>query len=157
MALAQELTEQPQMANHARGLWGYHGVGDDGRELNVQATGIGGHSAVAVLADLAELGVTSAFRVGACVGSAGMSPGDLLVFGAGDAARIGLLPALPSAPLPDGFAAWDTQTSALLAAGTTLGIDVSAALVVMQSADGVHPADELLGACTAAARTFLAP
>ena len=25
MALAQELTEAPKMANHARGLWGYTG------------------------------------------------------------------------------------------------------------------------------------
>jgi uridine phosphorylase len=66
MALAQALTEQPKMANHARGLWGYSGLTAEGRGLTVQATGMGGPSAALVLAELAELGVTAAVRVGTC-------------------------------------------------------------------------------------------
>jgi uridine phosphorylase len=72
MALAQVLTEAPKMANHARGLWGYSGVTEDGRGLTVQATGMGGPSAALVLADLAELGVRRAVRVGTC---SGLDPG----------------------------------------------------------------------------------
>ena len=80
LLLAQELLEQPKMSNHARGLWGYHGETADGGELTIQSTGIGGPSAALVLADLAELGVKRAIRVGTCVGlvpEAG--PGRLLV------------------------------------------------------------------------------
>ncbi len=66
MALAQVLTEQPKMANHARGLWGYSGITAAGRGLTVQATGMGGPSAALVLSDLAELGVERAVRVGTC-------------------------------------------------------------------------------------------
>lgn len=67
LLLAQELFEQaPKMSNHARGLWGYFGQTRDGRELTVQATGMGGPSAALVLADLAELGVRRALRVGSC-------------------------------------------------------------------------------------------
>jgi uridine phosphorylase len=68
LMLAQGLLEQPKMSNHARGLWGYHGRTPAGRELTVQATGIGGPSAALVLADLAELGVRRAIRVGTCTG-----------------------------------------------------------------------------------------
>ncbi len=64
--LAQELTVQPKMSNHARGLWGYWGVREDGAELTVQSTGTGGPSAALVLADLAELGLKRAIRVGTC-------------------------------------------------------------------------------------------
>ncbi|HEX3239072.1 MAG TPA: hypothetical protein VHR18_02920 [Solirubrobacterales bacterium] len=64
LLLAQALLEQPKMSNHARGLWGYHGRTAAGRELTVQATGMGGPSAALVLADLAELGVRRAVRVG---------------------------------------------------------------------------------------------
>ncbi len=56
------------MSNHARGLWGYSGRTRAGRELTIQATGMGGPSAAAVLADLAELGVRRAVRVGTCTG-----------------------------------------------------------------------------------------
>ncbi len=66
LMLAQELLEQPKMCNHARGLWGYTGDTADGLELTVQATGMGGPSAALVLADLAELGVRRAVRVGTC-------------------------------------------------------------------------------------------
>jgi uridine phosphorylase len=66
LMLAQELLEQPKMCNHARGLWGYSGRTPGGSELTVQATGMGGPSAALVLADLAELGVGRAIRVGTC-------------------------------------------------------------------------------------------
>ena len=64
LMLAQELLEQPKMANHARGLWGYSGRTPAGEELSVMSTGMGGPSAALVLADLAELGVRRAVRVG---------------------------------------------------------------------------------------------
>jgi uridine phosphorylase len=64
--LAQTLLEEPKMSNHARGLWGYWGKTPLGRELTVQATGMGGPSAALVLADLAELGLRRAVRVGTC-------------------------------------------------------------------------------------------
>jgi uridine phosphorylase len=67
LLLAQELLEEPKMSNHARGLWGYSGETPEGRRLTIQATGIGGPSAALVLADLAELGVSRAVRVGTCV------------------------------------------------------------------------------------------
>jgi uridine phosphorylase len=64
MRLAQELTVSPLMANHHHGLWGYSGRTEDGRELTIQSTGIGGPSAAAVLCELAEHGVRRAIRVG---------------------------------------------------------------------------------------------
>ena len=66
LLLAQELLSEPKMSNHARGLWGYSGRTPAGRGLTIQATGIGGPSAVLVLGDLAELGVGRAVRVGTC-------------------------------------------------------------------------------------------
>jgi hypothetical protein len=61
---------QPRMSNHHHGLWGYHGETPAGRELTVQATGIGGPSAVVVLSELAELGLRRAIRVGTCISPA---------------------------------------------------------------------------------------
>jgi uridine phosphorylase len=79
MALAQALTGQPKMANHARGLWGYSGTTAEGRGLTVQSTGMGGPSAALVLTDLAELGVRRAVRVGTCAAlSPRFQPGDLV-------------------------------------------------------------------------------
>lgn len=66
LMLAQALLEEPKMSNHARGLWGYSGQTPAGRELSIQATGMGGPSAALVLTDLAELGVGRAIRVGTC-------------------------------------------------------------------------------------------
>jgi uridine phosphorylase len=57
---------KPRMSNHHRGLWGYHGYTEEGRELTVQATGIGGPSAVVVLEELALLGLRRAIRIGTC-------------------------------------------------------------------------------------------
>jgi purine-nucleoside phosphorylase len=96
LLLAQELLEEPKMSNHARGLWGYSGLTPGGRRLTIQATGIGGPSAALVLADLAELGVSRAIRVGTCVGLAGsFALGDLLVVtnaraGGGSTAALGV-------------------------------------------------------------------
>lgn len=79
LLLAQDLLEQPKMSNHARGLWGYSGRTPAGDLLTIQATGIGGPSAALVLADLAELGVRRAIRVGSCAGAHGVRLGELLV------------------------------------------------------------------------------
>lgn len=80
LMLAQELLEQPKMSNHARGLWGYGGRTRAGDELTVQATGMGGPSASVVLADLAELGVRRAIRIGTCAALDDRSePGELIV------------------------------------------------------------------------------
>jgi purine-nucleoside phosphorylase len=80
LLLAQELLEKPKMSNHARGLWGYSGRTGDGDELTIQATGMGGPSAAMVLADLAELGVKRAVRVGTCAAlDPELRPGALLI------------------------------------------------------------------------------
>lgn len=82
LLLAQELLEAPKMSNHARGLWGYTGRTAAGTALTVQATGMGGPSAAIVLADLAELGVRRAIRIGTCAALApGLDPGQLLSIG----------------------------------------------------------------------------
>jgi uridine phosphorylase len=87
LLLAQELLAEPKMSNHARGLWGYGGRTPAGRELTIQSTGVGGPSAALVLADLAELGVRRAVRVGICLGiEAGCELGELLVVGGAVAA-----------------------------------------------------------------------
>ena len=62
------------MSNHHRGLWGYYGETEAGDELTVQATGIGGPSAVVVLGELAELGLRRAIRVGTCTASGPLPP-----------------------------------------------------------------------------------
>jgi purine-nucleoside phosphorylase len=79
LLLAQELLEQPKMSNHARGLWGYSGRTPADSELTIQATGMGGPSAAAVLADLAKLGVRRAVRVGTCVGLVPNAPPGRLI------------------------------------------------------------------------------
>jgi uridine phosphorylase len=87
LLLAQELLEQPKMSNHARGLWGYYGQTPGGAALTIQATGMGGPSAVLVLNDLAELGVRRAIRVGTCAGlDPSCPPGTLFVVGGAIAA-----------------------------------------------------------------------
>lgn len=79
LMLAQVLLEQPKMSNHARGLWGYGGTTSEGRELTIQSTGMGGPSAAVVLADLAELGVRRAIRIGTCTSLGEPQLGQLLV------------------------------------------------------------------------------
>ncbi len=79
LMLAQELLEEPKMSNHARGLWGYTGVTETGRELTIQATGMGGPSASVVVGDLAELGVRRAVRIGTCASLGDLGLGALVV------------------------------------------------------------------------------
>jgi hypothetical protein len=66
-ALAQELTVQPKMSHQARGLWGYSGITIDGLPLTVQSTGSGGPSAVPVIGDLVDQGVSRIVRLGTCL------------------------------------------------------------------------------------------
>ena len=57
LAVAQALLEPtPRMFNHARGLWGYTGIAADGEPLTVQATGMGGPSAISSSVTIAALG-----------------------------------------------------------------------------------------------------
>jgi uridine phosphorylase len=79
LMLAQELLVQPKMSNHARGLWGYTGGTQAGDELTIQSTGMGGPSAAVVLADLAELGMERAIRIGTCASLGELELGDLLL------------------------------------------------------------------------------
>jgi len=79
LMLAQELLEQPKMSNHARGLWGYSGTTPAGDELTIQATGMGGPSAAVVVADLAELGVKRAIRIGTCASLGDLGLGELMI------------------------------------------------------------------------------
>lgn len=73
LAIAQRVLVKPRMSNHHRGLWGYFGHTGAGRELTVQATGIGGPSAVAVVGELVELGLRRAIRIGTCT-APGVTP-----------------------------------------------------------------------------------
>lgn len=81
LMLAQELLAEPKMSNHARGLWGYSGTTEAGRELTIQSTGMGGPSASVVLADLAELGVRRTVRIGTCASLGHLDLGELVVVG----------------------------------------------------------------------------
>lgn len=78
LALAQLLLEGPLMFNHHRGLWGYTGVAADGEPLTIQATGIGGPSAAAVVGELCDLGLEVAVRAGTCRAVTDLAPGTLL-------------------------------------------------------------------------------
>jgi uridine phosphorylase len=64
LSLAQLLLTGPLMFNHNRGLWGYTGPAADGDQLTIQSTGMGGPSAAIVLAELIDLGLRRAIRVG---------------------------------------------------------------------------------------------
>ena len=82
MDLAVALCDSPRMSNLAHGLWGYHGTTPGGRALTIQATGIGGPSAFAVVSDLARLGVERVVRIGSCMSlDATLEPGSILVAG----------------------------------------------------------------------------
>ena len=172
LLLAQELLEEPKMSNHARGLWGYSGRTPAGRQLTIQATGMGGPSAAIVLADLAELGVKRAVRVGTCVAfDPSCEVGELLVAGearragekalpdpdlsarleralAGDAraTTIASFDGEPKEPgaLPVEVTATDMQTAAVLAHGRALGIAAAAVLIVEETAGGDRISDGAL-------------
>jgi uridine phosphorylase len=169
MMLAQELTEQPKMTNHARGLWGYTGTAPDGEPLTVQATGIGAPSAAAVLRDLAELGLRRAVRVGTCVASDPELPAGTLLAVREAVAEDGVSRSLaragqalgPQIELAesDGVVAarissrdveagegqaqaHDLQTAALFALSGELGVRMGALLIIGTDAEGRRLADE---------------
>lgn len=66
LAVAQDVLEAPKIFNHARGLWGYTGIGPDGDLMSVQATGMGGPSAAIVIEELIDLGARVLVRIGTC-------------------------------------------------------------------------------------------
>jgi uridine phosphorylase len=144
LLLAQELLEQPKMSNHARGLWGYWGEAAGG-PLTIQSTGMGGPSAAIVLADLAELGVRRAVRVGTGVAfDPNLAVGELLVVReaeavGGSGSALGAVPGeavRPDGPLSDRLAA-------------ELGADAAAARIA--SFDHIpHPGEPAPAEVTAA-------
>jgi uridine phosphorylase len=80
LTIAQRVMVKPRMANHRHGLWGYTGEAATGGELTVQASGIGGPSAAAVLAELAGHGARRVVRLGPCTAlGPGLEPGATLV------------------------------------------------------------------------------
>lgn len=165
LMLAQELLQQPKMSNHARGLWGYSGLTPAGHALTIQSTGIGGPSASVVLADLAELGVERAIRIGTCASLGDLGLGDLLVVEQANDERPDeeLTAALASA-LPDALRgnvvsldtlyrperdrpsvlaeAADMQTAGLLGAAAAHGVAVAALLIVFEKSDSGQLRDE---------------
>jgi uridine phosphorylase len=180
LMLAQELLEQPKMSNHARGLWGYWGVTPAGHELTIQATGMGGPSAAVVLADLAELGVRRAIRIGTCTALGNLGLGELLVVseahkpGGGRSLpdselAASLAEALdmtsgvavsldslhrPEAELPSMVAEGaDMQTAALLQTARDQSVTAAAVLIASERNDaGVLQDDELEAAAKRAGR-----
>lgn len=79
LQLAQELTAEPKMFNHNRGLWGYTGLAPDGEPLTIMSHGMGGPSAAIVLEELCDLGLEVVVRVGTCGALAGeLALGDLV-------------------------------------------------------------------------------
>jgi uridine phosphorylase len=77
-ALGQSLTVQPAMSHLSRGLWGYRGETAAGLELTVQATGVGGPSAVAVISDLVDSGVKRLIRLGTCTATGADHAGEAI-------------------------------------------------------------------------------
>jgi uridine phosphorylase len=174
LMLAQELLEQPKMSNHARGLWGYSGITPAGGELTIQATGMGGPSAAVVLADLAELGVRRAIRIGTCASLGDLPLGGLLVVseahtpGGGhslpdpaltarleaaiDGVAHGVVASLNSlhrseAELPSMAAeAADMQTAGLLGAAADYGVTAAAVLIAAEKGEVGQLRDEDLEA-----------
>jgi len=165
LMLAQELLEQPKMSNHARGLWGYTGVTPAGDELTIQATGMGGPSAAVVVADLAELGVKRAIRIGTCASLGDLDLGDLLLVAAANGQQPdrdlteSLAAALPGAhrgpavsldtlyrperDRPSVLAdAADMQTAGLLASAAEHGVAAAALLIVSEKSSSGQLRDE---------------
>jgi uridine phosphorylase len=163
LMLAQALLEQPKMSNHARGLWGYGGETPAGKQLTIQSTGMGGPSASVVLADLAELGVRRAIRIGTCASLGELELGQMLIVNEARTAaeesawpdheltaglRRSLSDAHPGVAIsldnlhdperdrPSVLAeAADMQTAALLSTGAELGLAAAALLIVSEKGD----------------------
>jgi uridine phosphorylase len=174
LMLAQELLEQPKMSNHARGLWGYTGETEAGDRLTIQATGMGGPSASVVLADLAELGVRRAVRIGTCASLGDLKLGDLLLVseartaagasatpdeeltaalaGSLEKAHRGVAVSLDTLHRPEQnrptllAEGADMQTAALMAAGEEHGIAVAGVLIISERSDSGQLRDEELEA-----------
>lgn len=172
LMLAQALLEQPKMSNHARGLWGYSGITPEGKELTIQSTGMGGPSASVVLADLAELGVRRAIRIGTCASLGDLELGRLLIVSealapAGGSTRpdpeltkelsrslgeaqLGAAVSLDSLHDPERdrptvlAEAADMQTAALLGTAAELGVAAAALLIVTERSDSGQLRDENL-------------
>jgi uridine phosphorylase len=120
LALARLLFDAPPlMFNHHRGLWGYSGVAADGAALTIQSTGIGGPSAVVVVAELQALGLRRAIRVGRA-----WSLGTLAT---------GVVVAASEVLAADG-------ASRALGAGTWIGPDADLLAALADDADGCLPA-----------------
>jgi uridine phosphorylase len=170
LALAQVLCDPtPLMFNHARGLWGYSGTALDGQPLTLQATGIGGPSAAAVVGELAALGAQRFVLVGSATGLSGLlvvaaatcADGTSRALGAGeqvasDAALLdGLRAAGPAGTvrscdvLGQAAGACDLETAAVLQAAARLGRPAAAVLV----GDGAD--DDLVSAAGRAALAAL--
>ena len=101
LRLAQQLTDQPKMLNHQRGLWGYTGVAADGEPLTIQSTGLGGPSAAIVVQELIGLGARRLVRVGTCGALADLPLGSLVIAEAveaqdGASRRLGATGVLPA-------------------------------------------------------------
>jgi DeoD family purine-nucleoside phosphorylase len=80
LMLAQLLLDEPRMFNHHRGLWGYTGTATDGLPLTIQSTGMGGPSIAIVVAELIDLGLRRAIRVGTAGAlSEGLELGDVVI------------------------------------------------------------------------------
>ncbi len=174
LALATDLLGSDRlMANHHRGLWGYSGSGAGGAEpLSIQSTGVGAGSAALVLAELIELGVTSAVRIGTCrVTSLDLDLGSTVAASSASAPsgnwaldpllveRLGTLADTTSdvasigphdTPGPSGV--WDLETAALAEVAARAGIRLGALLVVSGSAAGALGHEEIATAATAAGR-----
>lgn len=166
LMLAQEvLVQPPKMSNHARGLWGYTGLTPGGQQLTVQSTGMGGPSAAVVLADLAELGLRRAIRIGTCASLGDLDLADLLIVDEANSQKPNeTLTADLAAALPDAHRgsvvsldtlyrperdrpsvlaeAADMQTAGLLAAAAEHGIAVAAALIVTEKSGSGQLRDE---------------
>jgi nucleoside phosphorylase len=147
MDLAIEITESPRMSNLAHGLWGYHGTTPEGVEVTVQSLGIGGPSAAAVTAELADLGVARAIRIGSCISlDEELGPGTSIVataFDPGDGAGAALSgghPVLPDSLLSEALAeatdagARGTVRSVDVVTGTVTGMDGAVALDLSSAA-----------------------
>ena len=172
LALAQVLCDPtPLMFNHARGLWGYSGTGLDGAPLTLQATGIGGPSAAAVVGELAALGARRFVLVGSASGVAGLLVVSEAVAGDGASRALGAGERVPADPglldalratgpvgvirsadlLGSGDAPADLETAAVLQAAVVRGLAAAAVLV----GDGAD--DDLVNAAGRAALAALSP